>query len=366
MIKNSKTKRVQKFYRYHAKRLLSRRIAFKAYRREKNKKNQGVSNPKRKYDAKFRERYKDYKKITAPQNFTLIGNPQPVIEFISKLKGRFEAKQKVIVVLQQVKNIDYDAIVLLLSIMVKFKAQKIDFNGDFPKDEKARSILTDSGFFKALGGHFRDENRYDISKSKRNLIHTHAQKNVDSVLTANIIEQASKTIWGEGKRCQGVQRTLVELMLNTNNHATIGMEGDKHWWLSVNHHSETNKVSFSFVDYGVGVFNSLEKKPVGNKFYRVLDKMTSLFKYTNNADLLKLIFNGELHKTVTEQYWRGKGLPGIYEAFKRNSFSRLYIVSNDVYADVENNVYRKLNCNFSGTFIYFELNPTNLNCNGIH
>ncbi len=347
----------------HARRSLSRKIAFKDYKRIKNKTKLGVPRPKRR-KPRFKDNVRQYKKrVTAPSNFTLIGNPVPVLNFITKLKECFDREHTVFVILREVKNIDYDAIVLLLSIMVRFKSKKIDFNGDFPYDEKAKNILTESGFFKYLYKQFKDSDRYDISQKNDNLIHTHAQKDVDSVLSAKIIEQASQTIWNETRRCQGAQRTLIELMLNTNNHATLGIEGDKHWWLSVNHRKKENRVTFSFVDYGVGVFKSLENKPEGNKFYEALDKMMRVFKYENNAELIRLILNGDLHKTVTKEYFRGKGLPGIFDAFKRNSFSKLYIITNDVYADIEKGEFRNLNCNFSGTFIYFEINNTNLSCN---
>lgn len=347
----------------HAKRSLARQLTFKDYRRQKNASEIGLNEPQRHHKREFEDRFAEYIKIKAPENFTLIGNPEPVIEFISKLKKCYESKSKVFVVLNGVKNINYDAIVVLLSILVRFKSQKIDFNGDFPADKASRDILTESGFFKNLYKVFADSDRYDISQDHDNLIHTHAWKNVDSVLSAKVIEQASQTVWGEVRRCQGAQRALIELMLNTNNHATLGMEGDKHWWLSVNHRKKEKKVTFSFVDYGVGVFKSLENKPDGNKFYKAYEKMLATFNFTNNAELLKLILNGELHKTVTGEHYRGKGLPGINDALKRNSFSNLVIITNDVYADVEKGDFRKINSNFSGTFVYWELNESNINCN---
>lgn len=347
----------------HAEKSWARQIAFKEYRRLKNSSELTLDEPKRKHKRQFEDRFAEYRKIKAPENFTLIGNPEPVIDFISKLKKSFDRREKVFVVLFEVKNINYDAIIVLLSILVRFKSQKINFNGDFPADISAKQILTESGFFKNLYKHFVEADRYNISQDNENLIHTHAWKNVDSTLSAKVIEQASQTVWGEKRRCQGAQRALIELMLNTNNHATVGVEGDKHWWLSVNHRKKENKVSFSFVDYGVGVFKSLENKPEGNKFYKAIDKMLAIFNHTNNAELLRLVLTGEMHKSVTGEHYRGKGLPGINDAFTRNSFSNLFIISNDVYADVSNNIYKKMNSNFSGTFLYWELNQSNISCN---
>lgn len=53
-------------------------------------------------------------------------------------------------------------------------------------------------------------------------IYTHAQLAVAPDIADLLIKQASKTIWGEPRRCPGVQRTFIELMHNTNNHASTG------------------------------------------------------------------------------------------------------------------------------------------------
>lgn len=357
----------EKYKRYntrHGKRSLQRKLSFKEYRRQKNISELGLSKEKKMHKHVFEDRLKGYKKVKAPEDFSFKGNPERVIGFLNKVKECFEKKQKIFVVLEAVKKIDFDAIVVLFSVMIRFKSQNIQFNGDFPKEKTARAILTKSGFFKNLFKHFRDEDRYTVKTENDHTIHTHAFKNVDSELGAKIIEQASKTIWGEERRCQGAQRTLLELMQNTNNHASFEKEGDKHWWLSVNHDKKNKKVSFSFVDYGVGVFNSLSNKQEGNKFFKAIEKMVEKFNYGNNAELLKLILNGDLHRTVTGEYYRGKGLPGIREAMRRNQISNLVVVTNNVYANIANEEYKLLNSNFTGTFLNWELNINNISCNG--
>jgi hypothetical protein len=358
------TDRYKRYNARHAKRSLQRRLSFKEYKRQKNTSEQGLSKEKKKHKHEFEDKLIGYKKVKAPEDFSFKGNPERVIEFLNKVKECFDKRQKIFVVLEAVKKIDFDAIVVLFSIMIRFKSQNIQFNGDFPKEKTAKTILTQSGFFKNLFKHFRDEERYTVKTENDHSIHTHAFKNVDSELGAKIIQQASKTIWGEERRCQGAQRTLLELMQNTNNHASFEKEGDKHWWLSVNHDKKNKKVSFSFVDYGVGVFKSLTHKPEGSKFFNVLDKMVEKFKYGNNAELIKLVLNGELHKTVTGEHYRGKGLPGIREAMRRNQISNLVVVTNNVYANVANDEFKLLNSNFTGTFLNWELNINNISCNG--
>lgn len=346
----------------HAELSLKRQVLFKKYKKNKNIIEQGLNHERLAHKRKFDDKFKGYKKIKAPTILSFIDNPEEVIDFINNLKYYFEDKKKVFVVLKDVKKINYDAIVVLLSIMVKFKAHGIDFNGDFPYDRAANKILRESGFFQNLFKQFEDKDRYELGK--QNNIHTHAWKNVDPTLGDSIIKQASKAIWGEERRCQGVQRALIELMLNTNNHADIAKEGEKHWWLSLNNRKEEKMSCFSFVDFGVGIFESLNNKKEGSKFFGWAEKLIKRAKHGNNAELLKLILNGDLHETVTGKHYRGKGLPGINEAMKRNQISNLYIITNDVYGDIANNSYRMLKNSFSGTFLYWELNSANVSSYG--
>lgn len=347
----------------HSKKHFERNLKSKKKKIAKRKASQGLNKLEKLKQHSLNIKHKDYVKIKAPSNFSFIENTEEVSLFIKKLNRQYEGKKKVYILLDGVEKVSYGAIVVLLSIMIKFKTSNIDFNGNFPKNQEAKKIITQSGFFEYLYKNIKEEERYSIHP-KTNTIHTHAWKDVDSELGAEIVQNASKTIWGENRRCQGVQRALLELMQNTNNHAKIGIEGEKHWWLSVNHSKEEKKVSFSFIDFGVGVFKSLDNKTNTSKFFGWKEKLAKAFNYTSNVELLKLILEGKMHKTVTNKHFRGKGLPGIREVMKRNQISNLHIITNDVYCNVEKNEYKKISNNFSGTFVYWELNNNNVNCHG--
>lgn len=363
MKKHYTTEKYKKRNERHAKRSFKRRLAHKEYKRLKNISELGLSKPKREYKRKFEDPFKDYTKVHAPTILSFIENTSEVARFIAKLKLLYDKRKKVFVVLKDVEQISYDAIVVLLSIMVKFKSSKIDFNGDFPDNDEAHEILNQSRFIEYLYKTFKESDRYKLGE--KNSIHTHAWKDVDSELGSKLIRQASKTIWGEERRCHGVQRTLIELMLNTNNHADDTKKGEKHWWLSVHHDEKNKKVSFAFIDFGVGVFTSLDNKRSGSKFYGVLDKLKERSKYGNNSELLRLILDGTLHKTATNKTYHGKGLPGINMALERNQISNLNIITNNVHANVATKTYQPLSSSFSGTFVYWELNQNNINSHGI-
>lgn len=363
MIKIKDIVKYQRYQRKRSRRALKNRIFHKLWRKARNRSEQGVSKNTLKqihFDNNITWRYDTI--IKAPIIFSFINNTEEVIRFIQSLEYSYESKKKVYVDLLKVTEIDYSAIVVLLSIMVKFKASDIQFNGNFPQDHISKELLIRSGFFENLDRKFKIEERYEIPAMGTGGIHTHAYKRVDSELGDQIIKSASRRVWGEERRCQGIQRALLELMQNTNNHAEIGKEGEKHWWLAVNHYQNENKVCFAFVDFGVGIFKSLENKQEGNKWHGWKDKIAKLFTFDHNVDILKLILNGDFHSTVTGKNYRGKGLPGIALVQKRNWLSDLRIISNNVYCLFDNSDFRKLKRPFNGTFIYWELNGNNASC----
>lgn len=348
----------------HAENSLESRIRFKLSRRIKNRLESNL-NKRRKAERRetLKHKYAGYNTIVAPEVFSLIMNPEGTISFISKLEEAFKQNKIVFISMRKVTDISYDAIIVLLSIMVKFHQKGIPFNGDFPLNMKARKIFMDSGFINLLFDPKRYskyvtydemEDRYTVQQID-NCICTHAWKSVDSKLSSQMIEIASENLWGERRRIKGVQRTLIELMQNTNNHAEIGTEGTKHWWLSVNYLKDEEKVTFSFVDFGVGIFKSLNNKTPGSKLFDAIKQFFTNHPTEDNAQLLNLILIGELHKTITKKYYRGKGLPGIFDAYSREQIRNLYIITNNAFADVANNYYHTMESNFNGTFVYWEI-----------
>ena len=341
-----------------------RKLLWKRWKKRYNLYRNRLPKPKvkRSRNARSVSTLHHYSRVKAPAHLSLINNPEGTISFLEKLKYNFDNEKRTFVMLREVQTVEDDAIVLLLSIMVRFKSRGIYFNGDYPMNRGATRKLIRSGFFEHLYKDFTDADRYALSKENGSTLHTHAYKNVDSALSAKIIAYASEFVWGIRQRCQGVQRTLLELMLNTNNHASIE-QGEKHWWLSVTYDRPSKVVKFSFVDYGVGIFTSLTGKKEGTKFFGALPKLFEKFKPSTNGEILQLILAGDLHKTATGQHFRGKGLPGIKEAQDRGWISNLHIVTNDVFADTTAGTYRTLIKPFLGTFIYWELRPTNKHCN---
>jgi hypothetical protein len=306
---------------------------------------------------KNEEPFASWEIVKAPTILSFIRNTEKVIRFINELRSRFYSKHRTFVDLSEVTELEHDALVILLSIMIRFKTSGIGFNGNFPKQESVRNILHTSGYLNSLYKEKdKDSDNYSIS---RNLIQVKANRTVSAKQSSRLILDATKTIWGEQRRCQGVQTAFIELMQNTNNHADPKNPGNMHCWISTKHYPLENKVSFTLLDFGLGIFETLKDKPEGNKFFKWPEIFKQKHNYQNNAELLSLILKGELHKTVTGHYFRGKGLPVLNELKERGQISNLVIVTNDVRADVQNDNFRVMKNSFHGTFVYWELSRSN-------
>lgn len=354
-----RARRSAKARRRFASIVLSRRKRFIGVSKELRNEILKNEKTKRILDKQFRT----YEHVIAPAVLSMIDNTEETITFIKTLEKHLEEKQKVFIHLRNVNKIAHGAIVVLLSIMMKFKANDIKFNGDKPKSLDAFNMLESSGFFKHL--YRKYDSSVDLS-IEGDRIFTHSKKIVDQEQSDQIIHNVSNLVWGEPRRCTKLQRVFIELMQNTNNHAALSEKGYHHWWTTACYIPEEQKACFAFIDYGVGILASLESGKRGI-FTNLFNEIVNFFKPTNNAKLIELLLKGDLHElarkkkpaTSTRDYFRGKGLPGIYKAFKTNQISNLVVISNNVIAKCAKDSFEMLNSDLSGTFVYWELNSQN-------
>lgn len=350
LILKNRAHKIERLKRKAKKKLIAKRKSLlgisKCERMEINKRQQ------ERYD--LIRQYAAYKHVLAPTILSMTENVEESVRFISTLEKLLSAKRKVFVEMSHVKKIASGAIIVLLSIMIKFKEENIPFNGSKPFNKEARKMLDNSGFF----NHLYEENGDQIALIGQHNIFTHANKTVDPELSEKLINNVSQQIWGVPCRCTGVQRVYLELMQNTNNHASLYREKVHHWYTTVKYDPQKNKAYFSFIDYGVGIIESINKNEKG-KFWSSLERIFSVLEPKDSGDFLRLLLDGSIHKTATKHYYRGKGLPGIYKAFTENKISNLIVITNDAYADCRNNSYITLSDKFKGTYVYWELESTN-------
>lgn len=257
--------------------------------------------------------------------------------------------------MEKVTSITNESLGLLVSNMMLFQQSKISFNGNFPADEKSRLILIKSGFLEQLySNNHNSVNRVNSS------IYTHASLTSNAQVVGAIIDSCSRFLWNESYYYDGVYNALVELMLNTFEHANE-IEGRQKWWLTVTKDEEHEKVTFSFIDYGRGIIDSLldvRQKRHSGIVQRILFSIGSLTD--RNAFLLQQVLEGALVISEKEDSQYGNGLHSIYVDMRDNLIDNVIIITNNVYANLKNGQYQTMNVNFYGTFISLEINKNTI------
>lgn len=333
------SKKYKDFNLKRSKNRAQRAIIHDKKQKEKRKSRQGI----KKAVLKKKNTTAPHVTKTAPPNFSFIDNTTPVLEYLEDLKYCFNRKQNVLIDLRNITNITNDAIVLLMSVIWNPAITKgVIVKGNYPKDDKLRKILIESGVFKQ---EIKDDSQHV------NYILTRKNKKAEGKDAAELIRRATKVIFGSDGRCPGIYKALMECMANTCYHAKPQKTGYETWWLTVYHNRDANHVSFAFIDTGVGIFKSNKMRDFGAQF-------ASLFGLSDNREILGEILSGR-KRSSTKIPYRGKGLPAIYKGLERNYYSNLKIISNDVKADLVTNEFIKLDAEFKGTFLYWELNSSN-------
>jgi len=277
-----------------------------------------------------------------PMVFSLKENTNATIIFINNLKKLEDTKQRIYINMKEVHKLTGATIALLLSVVNEFSSKGIKIIGSKPKNKEARKILELSGFFDHMNG----EIEYSTEVNSNTIIEQDS-KSVQPQRTAKIVRSAMKTITGTEQRNKKLQGLFIEFMANSINHGFPDNKNKK-WILSSSHFKKENYVSFSFIDNGVGILETINKK--------TKHKLKAFFK--GDQDLLMSAFKGDIGSR-TGLTFRGKGLPFILKKLEENSISNLFILTNNVILDFENKNFIQIDTTYRGTFYYFELNKNN-------
>ncbi len=271
---------------------------------------------------------------------SLLDRPDESVSFFRNLQDHVK-RRDVFVDLSGVKSITPDAIALLLAIVRRLGIRGIFVSGNYPNDRAATETIRESGFNDYLktsmppsGGKKGAIVRQDLSQHSKQADGEYARKLIDFAERDGGNRLHLKIAYGH----------LVECMGNTHQHAGK-RPGDEAWWASVFRDSRRQCDCFTFVDMGVGIFNSAELS-IRLKLY----KLTGFRRH----QILQELLEGKIPSSTGKSY-RGRGLPSIYRSCTDGKIRRLVIVTNNVYADAERNDFGALTHNIKGVVLYWEV-----------
>lgn len=286
-------------------------------------------------------RNKPVANILAPQNYSLVYNTIETLNYYNDIRDILSTGQRVRFDLSDVNKMTTDAIaVQIAKIKDERYNRKVTIYGNAPKDEKLSNLFLHSGFY----DHVRVSGAKPASDNK--LIHEITANRVEPDIAKEACLLGLNHTFKSGEIFEPLYDIIIEVMQNTNNHAGK-RRGMYDWWLHVYNHPSSCKTSYTFLDLGSGIFNSLPVKT----FWREAKEKLHL---ASNLDLVERLFAGEI-KSRTSRPERGKGIPQIYECAQDAVFTKFVLISNDVYADMKTKQWHLLSTKFDGTLFYWEI-----------
>jgi anti-anti-sigma regulatory factor len=243
--------------------------------------------------------------------------------------------------LSGVTRITPDAIALLLAIVRQLEKRRLHVSGNYPDEPSATETIRESGFNDYLKTSMRPSGSKKGAIVRQDL--SQHSKDADGQYARKLIDFAEAD--GQNRlRLKVAYAHLVECMGNTHQHAGAH-PGEQTWWAAVFRDTRRHCDCFTFVDMGIGIFNSAE-----------LSIRLKMYKFTGfgRQKILKELLEGKIPSSTGKAY-RGRGLPSIYQSCIQQKVRRLVIVTNDVFADAERNDFRPLSHDIKGVVLYWEV-----------
>jgi hypothetical protein len=257
-----------------------------------------------------------------------------------------------------------DCMCAFLAVMFRFKEVGIKFNGNFPRNNDAARVFIESGFLYRLFDNDSHKTIYKINEKHQFITQDEDGKFDQKLINNHIVPEVTSFIWGAERRCPGLYPILLELIDNTKAHASEIKNGTERWWLSINHDQQNKKVSFVFLDYGIGIFTSLERKSDDNFHKRMINQVQKIVGSDAHEKYLEKIVDVG-GKSSTGLKNRGLGIRGIKLASDRNQINNLVILSNHALGNVSSGQYIRTRNDFNGTLYFWELCYNNENLDNL-
>jgi len=309
----------------------------------------GVHKRERHARSLFRHRIHPFKKqgaVRAPETFSLIQNTGETIRFFDEIKKTARSRN-VYVDLSGVKAMTPDAITGLLATIHQRTIGSAVVSGNVPQVSAVAEMIENSGFREHV--HTPGGTRYEPKAGKIRKRHESVeafQRVFDRILAKELVEFGTGKLFGTPRPNGPSFSVLTEAMLNTFNHASRIPGTKEPWWASVYFDPDRQRACFTFIDQGVGIFESFSMM---QRLKMRLDLLAS-----SRADILKGLFQGQVASSSGEP-GRGNGIPRIYDHVKAHRIHNLTVVTNNVKGEGETDRYGMLDASYQGTLLYWEM-----------
>lgn len=296
-------------------------------------------------------KYKEKYCATAPRVLSAIMNPEEVFCFFSNIINEIRLKkcnELFFFDLSGVEVLTIDAIMYVLAIIRNIKGKEIFkyiFKGNQPLNTTANQMLIDSGFYKYVNTN--NPKLYRLSKN----IQITSMNFVDGETASYVCDFVNAKCKTKMSFTDELYEIIIELMTNTVQHAYNDKEilTVNQWYIYVGIKGKI--LQFVFLDTGEGIPQTVNKKAI--------EKFGDLFNVNRNDSYYIIsALNGEW-RSKTEEKYRGKGLPFVFNFSKREEVCNYTIISGKAVVKIgKEGVVSSFNLNnrIFGTLYYWEIN----------
>ena len=291
----------------------------------------------------------------APSDFRLLKNTKKCCDFFRQVRRRAQTNQakginQVIVNFSNTNLIDFASIQVLNAIGEELMAgtPRCVMRGFLPQDKKCKQYLIDSGFLEGKVNEYGIEFQPSRSTSKMKI--TVGQSLWTDVDGKNAVQIAEKT----QRHLHGTKSpTFITIIIKEicGNSVEWGNSKHKQWILSAKF--ENNCVEYVALDLGEGILTTLHRD-----FWQKIRELG----FTNDSEILWNAFDKK-YFSHSQDPNRHKGLPQIKWEFKQGHFKELYVLTNGVLLNFEDEA-QKLNMGrngFQGTLYRWLITPDCMN-----
>jgi anti-anti-sigma regulatory factor len=284
--------------------------------------------------------------IKAPAVFSLLDNPNEFLEFLRVVDQKLRTRH-LFIDMSGVTMLTAEAISTFVAVMKSLKHENVKVRGNLPSSPSLAAKLEEFGFYDQVVAPKSFTPATEARKQgtillRGNQFKVEKDNTVQAEIAGKMVDFARR-LFPEDLH-KGVFTMFMEATTNTVEHASRTDEPMR-WVAGAYFDKERNVMSFTVIDRGVGILNSV-------KFRRALDALWGRMAW-DSGEKLQQLFLGKM-RSETQEPHRGLGIPGAFTAFKAGRIKDLAIISNRGFAHARMERYVELRTAFDGTIIYWE------------
>lgn len=195
----------------------------------------------------------EHEKIEAPQIFSIVSNSNETIEFLSNIHDFINKKKSFNMDLSSVQSITPDVITYLLLLIKEANKKHVSFKGNTPNAQKPKNQFVNSGFYDYV------KSNHQVFSFNNDIVTVKKGKNADVDVAEEIRNFLQSKIKVTNQQLCALYAAIIECMSNTNYHAGT-TQGTTSWWTMALYDDSESKVYVSFVDNGLGIPTTVQKK----------------------------------------------------------------------------------------------------------